>query len=107
MELLLFLNSTVPCNEAVIRILAIVNLVIRIIYIAVPILIVLWGTFDLLKAVVANDDKQMNDAWKMVMKRIIYGVVIFLLGLIVHTVLSMAGAQYDRACADRAGFQTT
>ena len=82
-------NFNACANATIIRIIGLVRVVMQILYIAVPILIVLWGTFDLLKAVVANDDKQMNDAWKMVMKRLIYGVAIFLLGVVTHMVLGV------------------
>ena len=103
MDLTLFL--AIGCDNAIGRILQVVHSIMTVLYIAVPVLIILWGTFDLLKAVVANDDKKMSEAWKMVMKRLIYGVAIFLLGIITTTVLDMAGANYNKCGVTNSGAQ--
>lgn len=65
---------------------AIIRTVMMWIYIAVPILLLLWGAFDLVKAVIASDDKKMKEGWSMLLKRAIYAVAIFLLGTLVTAV---------------------
>lgn len=64
----------------------IIKTVMTFIYIAVPILLLLWGSFDLIKAVVASDAKKMQEGWTTLLKRAIYAVVIFLLGTLVTAV---------------------
>lgn len=63
--------------------------VIRIILIVIPIIIVLMGTFDLGKAVMAGEDKEIKEAQKMFIKRLVYGVVIFFIPYLVAGVYSL------------------
>jgi hypothetical protein len=63
--------------------------VIRIILIVIPIIIVLMGTFDLGKAVMAGEDKEIKEAQKMFVKRLVYGVIIFFIPYIVAGVYSL------------------
>ena len=63
--------------------------VIRIILIVIPIIIVLMGTFDLGKAVMAGEDKEIKEAQKMFIKRLIYGVIIFFIPYLVSAVYGL------------------
>lgn len=63
--------------------------VIRIILIIIPIIIVLLGTFDLGKAVMAGEEKEIKEAQKMFIKRLIYGVIIFFIPYIVAGIYSL------------------
>ncbi len=63
--------------------------VIRIILIVIPIIIVLMGTFDLGKAVMAGEDKEIKEAQKMFIKRLVYGVIIFFIPYLVAGVYSL------------------
>lgn len=63
--------------------------VIRIILIIIPIIIVLMGTFDLGKAVMAGEDKEIKEAQKMFIKRLVYGVIIFFIPYLVAGVYSL------------------
>lgn len=85
--------------------------VLKIIYIGIPIIIILMGSIDLGKAVLASDDKEIKAATGRLVKRIIYGAVIFLLVLIVNIVMNLVATagnsdvvQSDwRACWNAAG----
>ncbi len=68
-----------------------IGTIIQIIRIAIPILIVLLGTIDLGKAVVAGDDKKIKEAQGMLIRRIIYGVAIFFVVVIVQTIFGTLG----------------
>lgn len=63
--------------------------VIRIILIVIPIIIVLMGTFDLGKAVMAGEDEEIKEAQKMFIKRLVYGVIIFFIPYLVAGVYSL------------------
>ena len=50
---------------------------VTILKIAIPIILIIFGMLDLSKAVMANDDKEMKEAQKKLIHRIIYAVVVF------------------------------
>ncbi len=63
--------------------------IVRIVLIVIPIIIVLLGTFDLGKAVMAGEDKEIKEAQKMFIKRLVYGVIIFFIPYLVAGVYSL------------------
>ena len=68
--------------------------VIYIIRIVIPVIIILLGTIDLGKAVMAGEDKKIKEAQKMLLMRLIYGVAIFFVTTIVQVVFGLvAGAE--------------
>lgn len=60
-----------------------------VIKIVLPLLIILIGSFDLGKAMMAKDDSAIKESTSILIKRIILGVVIFLLPTLLSIVLSM------------------
>lgn len=82
--------------------------VINIIKIVIPIIIVILAMLDLGKAVMAGEEKEIKEAQKMLVKRLIYGVVIFFVVTLVQVVFNLVGsssADYDSSicwtCATR------
>ena len=59
--------------------------------IVIPIIIVLLAMVDLGKAVMAGEEKEIKTAQKMLIKRLIYGVVIFFVATLVQTVFGLVG----------------
>jgi len=72
-----------------------VGTVINIFKIVIPIIIVLLAILDLGKAVMAGEEKEIKEAQKMLIKRIIYGVVIFFVVTLVQGVFSLVSKQFD------------
>lgn len=66
--------------------------VINIFKIVIPIIIVLLAMVDLGKAVMAGEEKEIKTAQKMLIKRLIYGVVIFFVVTLVQTVFGLVGS---------------
>lgn len=66
-----------------------VGQIVKILQIVIPVIIILLGTIDLGKAVMAGDDKKVKEAQKMLLMRIIYGVAIFFVVTIVRVVFGM------------------
>jgi len=58
---------------------------------AVPILLVIMGSMDLGKAVMAGEEKEIKAAQKMLMKRAFAAIAIFFLVSIVNMLLDMIG----------------
>lgn len=69
-----------------------IGFIIHIIRIAIPIIIILLGTIDLGKAVIAGDDDKIKAARKSFIMRIVYGVAIFFVFPIVETIFGLLGA---------------
>ncbi len=69
---------------------------VYIIRIAIPIIVVLLGTLDLGKAVIAGEDKKIKEAQKAFITRLIYGVAIFFVFPIVKMVFGLLNVDLDR-----------
>lgn len=67
--------------------------IIYIIRIVIPVIIILLGTLDLGKAVMAGEDKKIKEAQKTFLKRIIYGVAIFFMFTIVEVIFGLLGVE--------------
>ena len=63
--------------------------VFPILQIGIPIILIVLGTLDLAKAVIASDEKQVKEAQSKLIKRCIYAVAVFFIVTIVNVVLSM------------------
>ena len=70
--------------------------IIYIIRIVIPVLIILLGTLDLGKAVMAGEDKKIKEAQKTFIKRIIYGVAIFFIFTIVEVIFGLLGVETEK-----------
>ena len=76
--------------------------IVKILQIAIPIIIILLGTIDLGKAVMAGKDDEIKSAQKMFLKRLIYGVAVFFVVMIVRSVFGVLGSRSttNSACFD-------
>lgn len=70
--------------------------IIYIIRIGIPIIVVLLGTLDLGKAVIAGEDKKIKEAQKAFIRRLIYGVAIFFVFTIVKMVFGLLNVDLDK-----------
>ena len=68
-------------------VLQIAYTVIRIIQIAVPFALIIWGSIDFFKSVVAGDEKEMKQKRKPFIQRLIAALVIFLIPIIVNLII--------------------
>ena len=62
---------------------------IKILMIIIPIALILYGTIDLGKAVVASDDKEIKGAQSLLVKRLIYAAVIFFVPMLVGVIMNI------------------
>ena len=88
---LLFLNKTGDadlCTGGVSEIVGLAKMVVKVLQIAVPIGLIIMGTVDMAKSVIAGDEKKIKEAQKPFIKRIIAAVIVFLIPIIVNWVLS-------------------
>ncbi len=69
-------------------IVAIVKTVFNIIQIAIPILLILFGTLDLGKAVMSNDEKEIKGAISKLIKRALMALAVFFVVFFVKLIFS-------------------
>ena len=96
-----------PCSEPeILHVLHFIGYLLFIAKILVPLLIVGFATFDLLKAVIDKDEKSITKQARIVGIRIVSGIIVFLLPSIVYAVFSISsefGGYKDnkyQTCAD-------
>lgn len=68
--------------------------IIHVIRLVIPVIIVIFGTFDLGRSVIAGEDKEIKKSQKMFIKRLVYGVLIFFLPVLIKAVFSLFDENY-------------
>ena len=90
-------------RDAILTMIYYVKLVLRILQIAVPIGLILFGTIDMAKAVIAGDEKKMKEAQTPFIKRIVSAIIVFLIPYIVSVVVGLVTSNGDyKGCWDAA-----
>lgn len=80
-----------PCEENDIkRVLQIFGYILLIAKIAVPLLIIGFGTFDLFKSVVDKDEKSLGKQVKQLGIRVLAGFIVFFIPNIIYAVFSLS-----------------
>lgn len=100
--------STDFCTEGsnTLFIFQVARLIIRVIQVAVPFVLIIFGSLDFFKAVVAGDEKEMKQKRKPFVQRVIAAVIILLLPSLVNLIMkNLAKSQNNRfaTCWNNAG----
>lgn len=91
-------EDTLCGNATLLKIIAVARLIIRIIQIAVPILLIVLGSIDIAKAVIAGDEKKIKEAQKPFVKRIVAAVIVFLIPFLVGVIFNLVKAEDWKNC---------
>ena len=78
--------------------------VFPIVQIGIPILLIVFGTIDLGKAVISSDEKEVKQAQSRLIKRCIYAAAIFFIVTLVTLVMSLVATGADNNSGDTAGW---
>ena len=81
----------VSCDTIPTELTNILNGVITLIQIGVPIILIVMGMLDMGKAVASQKEDEIKKAQSMLIKRVIYSVIVFLVIAIVEFVLGFVG----------------
>ena len=92
--MLSFLVSACGSDE-LLNVMRLVKKILKLVQLCVPIALILFGTFDMAKAVIAGDEKKMKEAQKPFIKRIISAVIVFLIPFIVNLVMNLVTTGND------------
>ena len=84
-------------NYTFIQVIGTARLVVRVLQIAIPILLIIMGTIDLGKAVVAKKEEDITKNRGMFVKRVLSAILVFLLPFIVNIVIGYVSSDkwYD------------
>lgn len=85
-------------NQDLLTIIGIAKKILLILQIAIPIGLLIFGTIDLGKAVMAGDEKEIKSATGLLIKRVVAAVAVFLLVLIVSVVTGWVGGDEWKTC---------
>mgnify|MGYP002802591800 CR=1 FL=1 len=85
------ISTSGPCNGLDWVVSLIKNGLFPILQWGIPIILIVLGTLDLGKAVIASDEKQVKEAQGKLVKRLIYAVLVFFVVFIVNFIFSMIG----------------
>ena len=91
-----------PNDGELIKILGLIKKVLAILQIAIPIILLLFGTIDLGKAVMAGDEKEIKAATSTLLKRAVAAIAVFLLFMIVTLVTGWVGGKEWATCWNNA-----
>lgn len=88
---MLFLEENIPvmCENLMPIIRLVRDGLIPLIQIGIPIMLIILGTIDLGKAVIASKEDEIKNAQKMLVKRAMYAVAVFFVVTIVTLVFSL------------------
>lgn len=103
---MMFLDNL--CQDPdLLNVLSLVRTAIKLLQIVVPIALILFGTIDMGKAVIAGDEKKMKEAQKPFVKRIVAAVIVFVIPFIVNLVMNLVTTNNDewKQCWNSAGDQ--
>lgn len=92
------------CSEDLKQIIGIVKQVLDIIKIGIPIVLILFGTIDLGKAVMAGDEKEIKAATQLLIKRAIAAVAVFLLVTVISLATGLVGGDDWYNCWTKSNF---
>lgn len=100
----MILKTTLDCGS-LLPILDICKFALTIIQWAAPILLILWGSIDLIKAVVAGKEDDIKKNQKTLTKRLISAVIIFVIPVGVSLLLGLIGSDDWKCCWKQAESQ--
>jgi len=97
-------EQTTPCQgeddfcSCLIRLFIFLGHIMSFIKISVPVIIILLGSIDLIKAMIAQKDDEIKKAKNIFIKRLIYAVVVFFIISIVSFLIGLAGGDINNRC---------
>lgn len=91
-------TSGICSKDGLLPIFGFIGNIITIIKIAVPIILIVMGSIDLTKAVMASKDDEIKKAQTTLFKRAIVGVIIFFIPSIVTLLMNMLNQDSETPC---------
>ena len=93
----MFILKSFNCAD-IKAIIGIAGFALKAIQYVAPVLLILWGSIDLVKSIIQGKEEDIKKSQKILIKRIISAVLLFLLPLLVTTLLGVIGAKNWQDC---------
>lgn len=93
-----------PC-AGLLPVVKIIYRLVKIFQWGIPIALILYGTIDLGKAVIASDEKEIKSAQSRLIKRFIYAALVFLVVVLVEAFMNLV-ASGDSDDSDTSSWQS-
>lgn len=90
-------GTALDCKN-ILPILDIARFALTVIQWVAPVLLIIWGTIDLVKSVVAAKEDDIKKSQKTLVKRIISAVILFLIPMAVSVLLGLIGSDDWKKC---------
>ena len=87
----LFLIGAADGCNGLLSIIKLIYTILKIFWILIPIALIVFGTIDLGKAVIASDEKEVKAAQTRLIKRFIYAALVFFVPILVIAVMNLVG----------------
>ena len=94
------------CTDEMANILAIVRFALSVVQWVVPIILIVLGSIDLVRAIVAGKDEEIKKHQTTLLKRVIAAVIVFLVPLLVTLIMGLLGTDDWKDCWDGARNRT-
>ena len=86
------------CTQGMQQIIGVVGFALRLIQWVVPIILIVLGTIDLVRAVISGKDEDVKKHQTALLKRVIAAIIVFLIPLIVGVLLGFIGPDEWQSC---------
>lgn len=99
---MLILANDVVCSAPMLTLVGYIKGILRIIQILIPIGLIVWGTLDLGKAVIAGKEEDIKENQQVLLKRVLAAVLVFFVITIVMFVMGFVGNEEWEKCWNEA-----
>ena len=89
MDLFLIGAPAIDACNGLLAVIRLIYTVLKIFWILIPIGLIVFGTIDLGKAVIASDEKEVKAAQKRLISRFIYAALVFFVPIIVVAIMNV------------------
>ena len=86
------------CTGGLRDVVGLLKIILTVMQIAIPIILLIFGTLDLGKAVMAGDEKEIKAATSTLIKRVVAAVAVFLLFLVISIITGWVGGDEWTQC---------
>ena len=94
-----FLTGTkFNCTTHLGNIIGVAGFILQVIQYAAPIILIIWGSIDLVRAITAGKEEEIKKKQGILIKRAIAAVILFFVPLLVSTLLGLIGSTEWKNC---------
>lgn len=92
MNYLMFLADVSDSCAGLGNFIGLAKIVVKILQIVVPIALIIWGSLDMLKAIIAGDEKKISAARKPLIQRFVSAVIVFLIPWLFNVIIGLVAS---------------